>query len=85
MKWLIVLTAIGAAAVALQILIWERRGGPRRPSSLSRYAVAVLTAIGLGGAVYAAHFFGIFSVPLVVIAFVPFGITVRSLILATRP
>lgn len=84
MRWLIVLAAIGAAALALQILIWERRGGRRRPSTLGQLAVAVLTVVGLGAAVYAAHFLGIFSVPLVAIAFVPFGVTVRSLILATR-
>jgi hypothetical protein len=84
MKWLIVLAAIGAAALALQILVWERRSGRRRPSTLSQLAVAVLTVVGLGGAVYAAHFLGIFSVPLVAIAFVPFGVTVRSLILTTR-
>ena len=84
MKWLIVLAAIGAAALALQILIWERRGGRRRPSTLARLAVAVLTVVGLAAAVYAAHSLGIFSVPLVAIAFVPFGVTIRSLILATR-
>ena len=84
MKWLTVLAAIGAATLALQILIWERRGGRRRPSTLGQLAVAVLTVVGLGGAIYAAHFFGIFSVPLVAIAFVPFGVTARSLILATR-
>lgn len=84
MKWLIVLAAMGAAALALQILIWERRGGRRRPSTLTQLAVAVLTVVGLVGAIYTAHFLGIFSVPLVAIAFVPFGITVRSMILATR-
>jgi hypothetical protein len=84
MRWLIVLAAIGAAALAWQILIWERRGGRRRPSTLGQLAVAVLAVVGLGGAVYAAHFLGIFSVPLVAIAFVPFGVTMRSLILATR-
>jgi hypothetical protein len=84
MKWLIVLAAIGAAAIALQILIWERRGGRRRPSTLGQVAVAVLTVVGLGGAIYAAHIIGIFSVPLVAIAFVPFGVMVRWLILASR-
>ena len=84
MKWFTILAAIGAAALALQILIWERRGGRRRPSNLARLAVAVLTVIGLGGAVYAAHFLGIFSVPLVAIAFVPFGVTIRWLALASR-
>lgn len=84
MRWLVVLAAIGAAALALQILIWERRGGRPRRSTLGQLAVAVLAVVGLGGAVYAAHFLGIFSVPLVAIAFVPFGVTMRSLILATR-
>src|SRR5450759_3986321 len=84
MKWLIVLAAIGAAALALKIINRERRGGRRRPSTRGQLAVAVLTVVGLVGAVYAAHFLGVFSVPLVAIAFVPVGITGRSLILATR-
>jgi len=84
MKWLIVLAAVGAAALAIQILIWERRGGRRGRSNLGQIAVAVLTVVGLGGAIYAAHFLGIFSVPLVAIAFVPFGVTMRSLVFATR-
>lgn len=84
MKWFTILCAVGAAALAVQILIWERRGGRRRPSNLARLAVAVLTVVGLAGAVYAAHFLGLFSVPLVAIAFVPFGVTVRWLMLASR-
>ena len=84
MKWLIVLAAVGAAALAIQILIWERRGGRRGRSTLSQIAVAVLTVVGVGGAIYAAHFLGIFSIPLVAIAFVPFGVTMRSLVFATR-
>ena len=84
MKWLIVLGALGAAALALQILIWERRGGRSPRSTLSQLALAVLTALGLAAAVYAAHWLGIFSVPLVAIAFVPIGVAVRWLILATR-
>jgi hypothetical protein len=84
MKWLTILAAIGAAALALQILIWERRGGRRRPSMLGQLALAVLTVVVLGAAVSAAHWLGIFSVPLVIIAFVPFGIAARWLILSTR-
>jgi TRAP-type uncharacterized transport system fused permease subunit len=38
----------------------------------------------LAGAVYAAHLLGIFSVPLVAVAFVPFGVVVRWLLLASR-
>jgi hypothetical protein len=84
MKWLTILAAIGAAALALQILIWERRGGRRRPSMLGQLALAVLTVVVLGAALSAAHWLGIFSVPLVIIAFVPFGIAARWLILSTR-
>jgi hypothetical protein len=84
MRWLIVLAAIGAAALSLQILVWERRRGARPRATLGRLAGAVLTVVVLGAAVYAAHWLGIFSIPLVAIAFVPFGITARWLILATR-
>ncbi|MGD0019249.1 MAG: hypothetical protein ABSD62_08335 [Candidatus Limnocylindrales bacterium] len=84
MRWLIVLAAIGAAALALQILIWERRAGRRRPATLGQLAGAVLTVVILGAAVYAAHWLGIFSIPLVAAAFVPFGVAARWLILTTR-
>ena len=84
MKWLIVLAAIGAAAISLQILIWERRSGRTRRSTLGQLAGGVLTVVILGAAVYAAHWLGIFSVPLVAVAFVPVGITVRWLMGASR-
>lgn len=84
MKWLIILGAVCAAALALQILISERRRGRRELSALGRIALAVLAIALLGGAVYSAHVLGIFSIPLVVIAFVPVGVTVRWLILASR-
>ena len=84
MRWAILLGAVATAAVSLQILIWERRAGRRRPSAIGRIALAVLAAVLVGGAVYSAHLLGIFSIPLVIIAFVPVGVTVRWLILATR-
>ena len=84
MRWLIVLAAIGAAALALQILIWERRNGRHRPSTLGQFAGAVLTVAVMGGAVYAAHLLGIFSIPLVAVVFVPFGVAIRWLVLNTR-
>jgi len=84
MKWLIVLAAIGAAAISLQILIWERRSGRTRRSTLGQLAGGVLTVVILGAAVYVAHWLGIFSVPLVAVAFVPVGITVRWLMGASR-
>ena len=84
MRWLIILGAIATAAIALQILIWERRAGRRRPSTIGRLALAALAVVLVGAAVYSAHLLGIFSIPLVVLAFVPVGVTVRWLILATR-
>jgi hypothetical protein len=84
MRWAILLGGLGTAAIALQILIWERRRGRRRPSTIGRLALAVLAVVLLGGAVYSAHLLGIFSIPLVFLAFVPVGVTARWLILATR-
>lgn len=84
MRWLIILGAIATAAIALQILIWERRAGRRRPSTIGRLALAALAVVLVGAAVYSAHLLGIFSIPLVVLAFVPVGVTVRWLLLATR-
>lgn len=84
MRWVVILAAICAALVSLQVLIWERRGGRRRPSTVGRIALAVLAIVLVGGAVYSAHLLGIFSIPLIVIAFGPVGLTVRWLVLATR-
>ena len=84
MKWMIILAAVGAGGLALQVLIWERRGGPRPPAALARLALAVLTVVVGSAAVYAAHLLGIFSIPLVAIGFVTLGIAGRWLILATR-
>jgi hypothetical protein len=84
MKWLVVLGAVGAAAISLQILVWERRSGRKRRTTLGRLAGAVLTVVVLGAAVYSAHWLGIFSVPLVAVAFVPVGITIRLLMGGSR-
>ncbi len=84
MRWAVILAAICAALIALQILIWERRSSRRRPSTIGRIALAVLAIVLVGGAVYSAHLLGIFSIPLIVIAFGPVGLTLRWLILATR-
>lgn len=84
MRWIVILAAICAALVALQVLIWERRSSRRRSSTIGRIALAVLAIVLVGGAVYSAHLLGIFSIPLIVIAFGPVGLTMRWLILATR-
>lgn len=84
MRWIVILAAICAALVALQVLIWERRSSRRRSSTIGRIALAVLAIVLVGGAVYSSHLLGIFSIPLIVIAFGPVGLTMRWLILATR-
>ena len=48
MRWVAILGAICAGLVALQILIWERRSGRRRPSTIGRIAFAVLAIVLIG-------------------------------------
>ena len=83
MRWLILIAAVVAAVLALQILLMERRGGRPR-STVTQFASAILPLVVLGGAAYAAHSMGLFSLPLVAIAFVPFGIAARWFVMATR-
>ena len=45
MRWGVILAAICAAVVALQVLIWERRSGRRRPSTIGRVALAVMAIV----------------------------------------
>jgi hypothetical protein len=83
MKWLIFLAAIVAAAVAIQMLVWERRGRIR-PSTVTGLASVGLTLIVFIGVAYVARGLGLFTVPIVVVAFVPFGFAARGLLFATR-
>jgi hypothetical protein len=90
MKWLALLGAAGAVAFGLW---WLARGRPDRPGSpgrparsptLAELASTALSLTLLAAAVLAAHWLGIYSLPLVAAAFVPFGLALRSLLLATR-
>ncbi|MGD0248615.1 MAG: hypothetical protein ABSB75_06130 [Candidatus Limnocylindrales bacterium] len=90
MRWLVLLGAAGAVAFGLW---WLAKGRPDRPGSpgrparsptLAEFAFAVLSLVLLAAAVYAALWLGIYSLPLVAAAFVPFGLAVRWLLLATR-
>jgi hypothetical protein len=83
MKWLILIAAVVATALALWILAGERRRGGRR-STGRQLAAAIASLVVLGAAVYAAHYIGFFSLPIVAVAFVPFGLAARWSILATR-
>jgi hypothetical protein len=51
---------------------------------LAELAAAVFALVWLAAAVYMAHLLGIFSVPLVAVAFAPFGVVARWALLASR-
>ena len=83
MRWLILGAALVAACLAIWILLGERR--PSRPRSTVRgLAAAVAALVVLGVVAYAAHFAGFFSLPIVAVAFIPFGLAARWSVLATR-
>jgi hypothetical protein len=84
MKWLVLLGVIGAAAPVVWYVATGRPHGRPRSRPLAEFAWAVLTCVLLAAAVWTAHRMGIFSVPLVALAFVPFGIAVRGFLVATR-
>jgi hypothetical protein len=83
MKWLVLIAALVSIVLALQILAADLRRGRRR-STVGQLALAVLSLVVLGVAIYAAHVIGFISVPIVAVAFVPFGLALRWSILTTR-
>jgi hypothetical protein len=83
MKWLLLTATLVAAAFAIQILIADTQRVGRR-STLGRLAIPVLSLMALAAAIYAAHAIGFFSVPIVALAFVPFGLALRWSLLANR-
>lgn len=83
MKWLALIAALVATVFAVRILAADLRRGEGR-STIGQLATAVLALVVLGAAIYAAHWIGFFSVPVVAVAFVPFGLAARWSILASR-
>lgn len=83
MKWLILGAALVAAGLGVWILLGERRPGARR-STMKGIVAAVAALAVMGGIAYAAHVAGFFALPIVVIAFLPFGLAARWGVLATR-
>jgi len=83
MRWLIVLAAICVAAVAIQVMVWQRQGR-FRSSTVGQVASVALALAVLIAAACVARWFGILSLPIVVVAFVPVGLTARGLLIATR-
>jgi hypothetical protein len=83
MKWLVLGAVLVSIVLALQILAADLRRGHRR-STMGQLALAVLSLAVLGAAIYAAHVIGFISVPIVAVAFVPFGLVLRWSLLTTR-
>ncbi len=91
MKWVIVFALLAALVLAVPILLRDARRGARRGTAAQRtrgLSASLLPGIGslvvIALAVYAGHEAGIFSVPLVALAFVPFGLVVRWLLIETQ-
>jgi hypothetical protein len=83
MKWLALLAAIVAAFFAIEILVADLRRGHER-STTAQLAAAVLSLTLLGVTIYAAHWLGFYTLPIVAFLFVPFGLALRWSTLATR-
>jgi hypothetical protein len=61
-----------------------RAGRPARSRSVAQGASAVLSLVLIIAVAYAAHSLGIFALPLVVLAFLPFGVAARWFLVANR-
>ena len=84
MKWLALLGAVGTGAVGVLWYFKGQPGLPARSPTLVRFASAILSLVLLIAAAYAAHYLGIYSLPLVTIAFLTVGIAGRGLLFGTR-
>ena len=83
LKLLVWLGVLGAAAYG----VWYVAGRPQyrlQMRGLREFAAAVLSLVMLAAAVLAAHWLGFFSLPLVALAFMPFGVAIRWLLTDTR-
>jgi hypothetical protein len=84
MKWLALLGAVGAGAVGVLWYFKGQPGVPAKSPTLVRFASAILSLVLLIAAAYAAHYLGIYSLPLVIVAFLTVGIAGRGLLFGTR-
>ena len=85
MKWLLLMGAVAFGAFAVWWLARGRPGRPVRSRTLAEGALAILSLVLIVAAAYVAHGMGIFSLPLVALAFLPFGVATRWLLVSTRP
>lgn len=84
MRWLVLIGVLSATAFGVWRLTRVRLQPGTRPRRLAELAAAVFALVWLAAAVYAAHLLGLFSIPLVAVAFVPVGAVVRWSLLASR-
>ena len=84
MKWLLLMGAVAFGAFAVWWLARGRPGRPVRSRTLAEGALAILSLVLIVAAAYVAHGMGIFSLPLVALAFLPFGVATRWLLVSTR-
>lgn len=83
MKWLALCGLVGAGALGV---LWYAKGQPRmsvQPTAV-RLASATLSLVLLIAAAYVAHYLGIYSLPLVIVAFVAIAVPARGLLSGTR-
>ena len=81
---MLLLGALGAGAFGVWWMANERPGRPASSRTVAQAASAVLSLVLIVAAAYAAHGLGIFSLPLVVLAFLPFGIAARWILVTTQ-
>ena len=68
-------------------VLWYFKGQPGVPArspTLVRFAAAILSLVLLIVTAYAAHYLGIYSLPLVTVAFLTVGIAGRGILFGTR-
>ena len=86
MKWLLMLLGVaGAAAILLQVLTSREASARYQARGAIRFAWAVLSIAILAIGLFAAHWIGLFSVPLVAVAFVAAGVPLRMVLTGTKP
>ena len=89
MKWLILVAFLAAIVLALPIVLRDiRRSRTSGEPLAARLAASLLPGAGslvvIALAAYAGRELGFFSVPLIVLAFVPLGLVVRWTLIGTR-
>ena len=86
MKWLLILLGVaGAAAILLQFLASREASARVQTRGAIRFAWTVLSIALLAIGVIAARWIGLFSVPLVAVAFVALGVPLKMVLTGTKP